>query len=297
MVSGCVLEPSLLSLVKQVPGGKVTTYGALARALGDPIAARWVGKVLSENYRSDVPCHRVIMSDLSLGGYNKGVDEKVKKLKEEGIDVAAGRVNEKIFEDFVTSYPLRRYAETQLKLAQKVVLEGDLKVGRVAGIDVSYREGGKGVCSIFDLSDGSLIEELTIVKRPKFPYIPTYLSFREGGFIIELVKMMSKEERKDCILLIDGNGYMHPRKCGLASHVGVVLDMPTIGVAKSRLCGKSGEKGEIYINQELVGFAIGGNRYVSPGHRVSAYGSRRFVRRLLEAGIAPLRRAHRTSRP
>jgi deoxyribonuclease V len=285
-----VLESALLDLVMQVPRGRITTYGALARALGDPLAVRWVKEELSKDL--GLPSHRVVGDDFSL----KGRGEIARKLKQEGVEVGKARGDP--FKDFITSRPLERYSRAQLKLAEKVLLSDDLGRDYVAGIDVSYSgKWGKGACSIFELDGGGQIDEFTIVKEAKFPYIPTYLAFREGGLIIELVKMMAREERRGCVLLVDGHGIMHPRRCGLASHVGVVLNIPAIGIAKSCLLGEQRGGGWIYVDGARVGCAIEGGRYVSPGHMASVSGSIEFVRDLLKIlKIDPLRRAHLASR-
>lgn len=87
----------VLELVKKIPRGRVTTYQALARALGRPGAYRAVGNALAKNvYLIKIPCHRVICSDGKVGGYQKGRREKERLLKSEGVLIANGRlVNKK----------------------------------------------------------------------------------------------------------------------------------------------------------------------------------------------------------
>jgi deoxyribonuclease V len=129
----------------------------------------------------------------------------------------------------------------------------------------------------------------------RFPYIPTYLSFRE---IPALRPLVSPEE--GLVYLIDGQGVLHPRGAGIASHIGVCLDVPTIGAAKSSLIGqvrdvRAGE-GEIVVDGEVRGHWLGGGKkgtYVSVGHRISLDTAVRVCRRFLEKGIPrPLKRAH-----
>ena len=85
-------------IVRKIPRGKVATYREVARAIGKPQAARAVGNALNKNpHAPQVPCHRIVQSDGLVGGYAKGVEAKVKILKEEGIKVQRGKINLKEF--------------------------------------------------------------------------------------------------------------------------------------------------------------------------------------------------------
>lgn len=75
----------VLDVVRKIPKGKVLTYKEVARKSGNINASRAVGSVLKKNYNPDIPCHRVIRSDGVIGEYNRGRDEKIKKLKDEGV--------------------------------------------------------------------------------------------------------------------------------------------------------------------------------------------------------------------
>lgn len=80
--------------LRKIPAGKVTTYGELAKAIGSPRAARAVGNAMNKNpYAPEVPCHRVVCSDGKIGGFASGVNEKIKMLKEEGIEIIDGRLD------------------------------------------------------------------------------------------------------------------------------------------------------------------------------------------------------------
>ncbi|MCX6814902.1 MAG: MGMT family protein [Candidatus Aenigmarchaeota archaeon] len=84
----------VLGLTKKIPKGKVTTYSEMARALGNPKASRAVGNALNSNTRPDViPCYRVVRNDGSVGGYSSGVEQKVSRLKKDGIEVRNGKVD------------------------------------------------------------------------------------------------------------------------------------------------------------------------------------------------------------
>ncbi len=75
----------VLKIVAAIPRGKVLTYSAVARQAGSPGAGQAVGSIMAKNYRPDIPCHRVIRSDGTAGNYNRGNDNKIKKLRAEGV--------------------------------------------------------------------------------------------------------------------------------------------------------------------------------------------------------------------
>lgn len=85
---------SVYSVVAKIPKGRVTTYAAVANSIHHPKAARAVGNALNKNSRKDVPCHRVIRSDLKVGGFARGSAEKMKLLESEGVRLRNGRVPE-----------------------------------------------------------------------------------------------------------------------------------------------------------------------------------------------------------
>lgn len=84
----------VFELTKRIPRGRVSTYAEIAAALGKPKAARAVGGALSKNKSKDVPCHRVIASDGTVGGFNRGTGEKIKLLGSEGVRISSGRVRD-----------------------------------------------------------------------------------------------------------------------------------------------------------------------------------------------------------
>jgi deoxyribonuclease V len=109
----------------------------------------------------------------------------------------------------------------------------------VAGVDVAYTKRlGIGVAIVLGYDTLKVMEE-SVVKVPcEFPYIPTFLSFREGPIMIKAIDGLRVDPD---VCLIDGQGLAHPLRCGLATHVGVLLKKATVGVAKKPLCGKLGE--------------------------------------------------------
>ena len=101
-----IKDEDVYQLLLQIPEGKTTTYGDLATALGNPSASRLIGRILGRNPNPvTVPCHRVVKSDGSLGGYNGGIDRKIELLKKEGISIS----NKTTVDDFenVRFYPKR----------------------------------------------------------------------------------------------------------------------------------------------------------------------------------------------
>jgi deoxyribonuclease V len=100
------------NLVRQIPPGRVSTYGAVAKALGNKGYARAVGKWMNKNPNADtMPCFKIVSSDGTLGGFGLGLDDKIRRLKEDGVSVKNGRIVnfEKVFfDDFKTDYPLKK---------------------------------------------------------------------------------------------------------------------------------------------------------------------------------------------
>ena len=164
----------------------------------------------------------------------------------------------------------------------------------VAGVDQAFLDDGRAVSAVVAMQDGEVIETVTATDTVEIPYVPGLLAFREGGSIASALERLSAEPD---VLLVDGSGRIHFREAGLATHVGVLFDLPAVGVAKSLLCGSpvdatdglvAGERVAIEADDsvsapdgETIGYALqtrqfdSPNRhvnpvYVSPGHRVSA---------------------------
>ena len=292
------------NLVRQIPDGKISTYGAVARALGDIRASRAVGRMMNQNPNADdMPCFKIVYSDGKLGGFGLGIDDKIRRLKQDDISVKDGRIvdfEDVLFDDFKTDYPLKKLRSEQIYLSKKVeIIDGFDEIETVAGFDVAYPKNDFddccGACVVIDYKTKKVIEEKTIFTKIFFPYIPTYLSFRELPFLKKLVVSL---ESKPTILMIDGNGLMHPYGFGIASHVGVSFDTPSIGVAKSMLCGKL-ENNVVKMGNKKIGYALFSSKrvrnpiYVSPGHNISFETSLEVVRHLgVYKNPEPLRRAH-----
>jgi deoxyribonuclease V len=180
--------------------------------------------------------------------------------------------------------------EIQQRLRHRVILKGvGKKVKYIAGLDVSYAKGADTVWAgavVLNFSSLVKTEERWSQKRISFPYIPGLLSFRE---IPALLDVLGKLEVEPDLILCDGQGIAHPRGLGLASHLGILLNKPTLGCAKTKLVGEFNPVGEqrgdyAYLTyQDRVIGAVVRTRpgvkpvYVSPGYGVLLKECIRFV--------------------
>jgi len=171
--------------------------------------------------------------------------------------------------------------EIQEQLRSRVKLGGGPReVKRIAGADIAYDRTGLAFAAVVVMSfpDGRIIESAHAAGFPHFPYVPGYLTFREGPF---LLAALSRLPQLPDLCLFDGQGLAHPRRFGLACHMGVLLDMPSIGCAKSLLVGVHGEPGPergkwspIRLEGKEVGAALRTRAgvkpiFASPGHRIN----------------------------
>jgi deoxyribonuclease V len=158
----------------------------------------------------------------------------------------------------------------QKEIARKVVARDDYKdIRLVCGVDVSYR-AGVAHCSavVMDVADLKIVVEQADTKSEiKHPYIPGLFMLREAGPVLRTLKRLKRYD----LVMADGHGLLHPRRCGLACYIGVVMDKSAIGAAKSLLCGKVRDDDYVELGGEALGHVVKGrkNLYVSVGHRVS----------------------------
>lgn len=183
----------------------------------------------------------------------------------------------------------------QKNIAKKVVAAKDDfgEISSICGVDVAYRGSSNAAyCSavIMDKNMQQLIESVDVQTIVEYPYVPGLLMLREAEPIFYTLKLLKNSYD---LLLIDGHGLLHPRRCGLACYIGVSLDKPTIGVAKSRLCGTVRPDGFVELDGEILGYAISKKLYISVGHRVTLKTAITLVK---ELGIEPLRLADINSR-
>lgn len=164
---------------------------------------------------------------------------------------------------------------------------GDMET--VGGVDVSYdKQSGTlyAAAVVMRLADLEVLETATAVREATFPYVPGLLSFRESPAVLQALAKITR--RPDC-LLCDGQGIAHPRRFGIACHLGLVLNLPAIGCAKSLLVGEYREPGPkrgafepLYDRGEQVGIILRTKDgvepvYVSPGYMVSFAPAREIV--------------------
>ncbi len=169
----------------------------------------------------------------------------------------------------------------QILFSKKINLKDSINIrdieGKViAAVDASYTKNGLGigVAIAFEYPNYNIINCEITVREICIPYIPGLLAFREMYLIVpSLLKLLKKV--KPYILFVDGHGYAHPRFSGIATHIGIVFDIPTIGIAKKRLVGEEIiENNELYLKfkDHLVSKILLINNkkiYISPGNKIS----------------------------
>ncbi len=178
----------------------------------------------------------------------------------------------------------------------------------IAGVDASFFDDKViAVAAIYKYPGLIHIQDAFSVKKTGFPYIPGLLTFREGPAIINAIEKL--KVRPDAIIF-DGQGIAHPKGIGIASHIGVILDIPTIGCAKSRLIGdfqepdiKKGSRSHLYYRGKKVGAVLRTRRnvnpvFVSPGHLIDISSSVDIVMNCISKYRIPepIRRADSLSR-
>lgn len=167
----------------------------------------------------------------------------------------------------------------QRRMSGKVVLRALPRATRlVAGIDCAFSRDGEyclAVVVLWDAQRQSVVEEHRARRKLRFPYIPGLLTFREGPAALAALR---KLHRPPDVLMFDGQGIAHPRRFGIASHIGLITGIPSVGCAKSRLTGEHRQVGErrgshvqLKDHGEVIGVVLrtrDGVRpvFVSPGH-------------------------------
>lgn len=155
----------------------------------------------------------------------------------------------------------------------------------LAAVDVSFNRGGDTLyAAVVVVEAGTLapIERVGVASPARFPYVPGLLSFREAPAVIEAFGRLKTQPD---VVLCDGQGIAHPRRLGIASHLGLWLDRPTVGCAKSLLCGtydepgpRRGDRSPLIHRDEVIGAVVRTRDrvaplYVSPGHRCDLEGA------------------------
>jgi len=281
-------------ILSKIPHGKITSYKEIAKALGDIKAARAVGQIVSQNkWPEKIPCYKVIHSNGSIGKYSAEGGQKRKKqlLTHEGAIIRGDKVIN--ISEMLWSYTdmgifpvlesLKRQQEYLAFLAQKQK-PLSLHFKNIAACDIAYLDKFPEIAiSCCILADFSSIKLVSISLLPLFfPYIPGYLAFREGSPILAAIENLICEKNvAPDLVILDGHGLLHPRRFGIATHIGLLLNKPSIGVAKSLLVGKVDTSKKcsfkdifyypVYLDGEIMGYCVEKSKrriYVSPGYKI-----------------------------
>ena len=180
--------------------------------------------------------------------------------------------------------------DIQMSLSAQVSRSGEVITPHfIAGVDIAVNKGevmATGAVVVLNYPELELVETKVVTGKLDFPYVPGLLSFRESPLILAACERLTLTPD---LILVDGQGLAHPRRMGLACHLGLFLNTPTIGCAKSRLCGSHGEPGaepgssaELVDRGEVIGAALRTKLgvkpvYVSTGHKVDLQTAIRWV--------------------
>ena len=196
-----------------------------------------------------------------------------------------GAIPPELFDEWLHPPSLKAATGVQRAMAERVITEDDLgEVRTLGGADISCkgRDPERIVHAALVALDAATLQPVDtagVTEQARFPYVSGYLAFRESP---PLVKAFAAVGRRPDLIFVDGQGISHPRGIGSASHLGVLLDQPTIGIAKTVLCGEpagelgpeAGDRTPLVWKGRTIGAVLRSRRgakpiYVSVGHRVS----------------------------
>src|ERR1700744_4534212 len=195
----------------------------------------------------------------------------------------------------------------QLELRKQIQIQPLSKpVKIIGGADISFNKYSEVVYAgivLFKYPELTVIEQATAISKTKFPYISGLLAFREVPALLEAWEKLTV---KPDVMVLDGQGIAHERRTGIATHFGLLTDVPSIGSAKSRLYGKYEEPGNhifdespMYDKGELIGIALRTKKncnpiYISPGHRIDMTQSVAVIKNCIKGYRIPepTRQAH-----
>jgi deoxyribonuclease V len=207
---------------------------------------------------------------------------------------------------------IEKLIELQRRISEKVVLKDSLpfdSIQYVAGVDQAFfKKKGEdyvvSACVVMRFPSLNVVREFHTVDKVTFPYIPTFLMFREGDPAVKAVKT-ALEGLENAVVLVDGSGIAHPRRCGLATYIAVETGIPTIGITKRKLYGEVAEPdadvsplldGE---NGEIIGYTLKPCKrckhiFISSGGYISPETSLKIVKVCIKKGKLPepIRLAH-----
>jgi len=290
------LTAHLATLLPQIPAGFVTTYGDIAQALGDLAAARWVAEVLKTAPDWSLPVlHRVMRRDGTFpGGHSQEQLLQQELLLNDETTLPDGSkadgikfwLSQRRWTSFAGVAPLAQLSHWQTTAGSQVLeerLEGQPRF--MGGVDLSYLDDHRavGVFALVDATTGELLAYQAVTAAVPFPYIPGYLTFRELPVLLELIEQAAELVQRAEVILVDGNGILHPRRAGIATALGQLTGLRTIGVSKHLLCGRlqpADSQGVRFLHDaqdEVLGAALRppGRKplYVSIGSRTDLSGA------------------------
>lgn len=176
---------------------------------------------------------------------------------------------------------IEKWKAQQIEMRRRLIVRPLKPLPRfVAGADVAFSEDKKLVLAaalVYDREERRIVEIVHATRPVEYPYIPTFLSFREGPAVLDAIRAL---KHPFGVICFDGQGYAHPRRCGLASHMSIELNIPGIGVAKSRLIGtydepppEAGSSSPLMHEGEQIGLVLRTRSatrplFISVGHNV-----------------------------
>jgi deoxyribonuclease V len=177
----------------------------------------------------------------------------------------------------------KQMEEEQLEASRKVIVKDDFKkIEAIAGGYTAFSGKKIAAAVVVCTKDGKIIEEQSAISESTMPYLTGFRFFRESPVI---ASAFAKLKKTPDVMIVGASGILHPLRVGMASHLGILLKIPTIGVSKSLLTGTVAEEGKIYVNNEIRGQEVLTREhskpiYVSAGHRVSLQTSVELVKEL-----------------
>ena len=275
-------------LLEGTEEGELLTFGGAAAALGAPRGAKGIAEWVSIG-KVKGPVHRMVRGDGTPLGPRGG-------------PVLSGREVSPILD----RPPFSALARVQSAMSPLLKGGDGGRRRALCGLDISTKGGSQAAALVPVLLSGEVLEGLTSFSGPTFPYIPGFLFYKEAPHLMPLIrKAVSRGIMEDGILVLDGNGTLHPRGMGIACQLGMAMDLPSFGIAKRLLTGSVGpwaqergvESAAIEVNGSHMGDALRKEGrlpiYVSRGHRTVQGECRELAVDMLNGVIpSPTRLAH-----
>lgn len=296
-------------ILSRIDPGSVITFGGMARTLGNVKASRAVGEVIASG-KVRGPIHRIVYSDGSVPPpSSEALSSEIDTVRKgDGMRIPVTVVP---LEFNTTDPPLRSLGEMQDLTLPMVSWKPEGRVGSLAGIDISSGGDIHALAISRHDPDGNYVDSICLGGDPGLPYISGYLFYREGPVILPGIVKGEETGLLDdgTVLVMDGNGSLHPRRMGIATQVGVISDRASIGVAKKLMIGTVGNErpsvnemrsAQIEHKGRTLGASLsnGGKKpiYVSPGHGIDLDTALDTIVRVTRTRIPePIKWAHRLS--